>query len=221
MEKRELDLLSRLAKGIAKEFGSKCEVVVHDLESKDPNSTIVAIENGEVSGRKLGDGPSNVVLKALNSDPEQLHDKLAYLTKTEDGKVLRSSTIFYRNEAGKPIAVLGINYDTSLLWAIQDALHDFNNHEDEEPVAATATIPHNVTDLLDELIDESMRITGKPVALMTKEDKVKAIGYLNDAGAFLITTSGQKVCNYFGISKYTLYSYMDEAKSAREGEVKE
>ena len=101
MEKRELDLLSRLAKGIAKEFGSKCEVVVHDLESKDPNSTIVAIENGEVSGRKLGDGPSNVVLKALNSDPEQLHDKLAYLTKTEDGKVLRSSTIFYRNEAGK------------------------------------------------------------------------------------------------------------------------
>ena len=50
---------------------------------------------------------------------------------------------------------------------------------------------------------------------MTKEDKVKAIGFLNDSGAFLVTKAGQKVCNYFGISKYTLYSYMDEAKSQK------
>ena len=44
---------------------------------------------------------------------------------------------------------------------------------------------------------------------MTKEDKVRAIGFLNGAGAFLITKSGDKVANYFGISKYTLYSYID------------
>ena len=44
---------------------------------------------------------------------------------------------------------------------------------------------------------------------MTKEDKIKAIQFLNDAGAFLITKSGDKVAKYFGISKYTLYSYVD------------
>ncbi len=44
---------------------------------------------------------------------------------------------------------------------------------------------------------------------MTKEDKIKAINFLNDAGAFLITKSGDKVAKYFGISKYTLYSYVD------------
>ena len=54
---------------------------------------------------------------------------------------------------------------------------------------------------------------GKPVALMSKEDKVKAIRFLNDTGAFLITKSGGKVCKYFGISKYTLYSYIEEAKA--------
>ena len=42
---------------------------------------------------------------------------------------------------------------------------------------------------------------------MNKEDKVIAIQFLNDSGAFLITKSGDKVANYFGISKYTLYSY--------------
>ena len=78
-------------------------------------------------------------------------------------------------------------------------------------------IPQSVTELLDELIEQSVRVVGKPVALMTKEDKVKAIGFLNDSGAFLVTKSGQKVCNYFGISKYTLYSYMDEAKAQAQG----
>ena len=48
---------------------------------------------------------------------------------------------------------------------------------------------------------------------MSKEEKVRAIRYLNDTGAFLITKSGPKVCKFFGISKYTLYSYLDEARA--------
>ncbi len=211
MHDEEIDFLKRLAKGVAAQFGNDCEVVVHDLRSPDANSTIVAIENGHISGRKLGDGPSNVVLKALRADPARMHDKLAYLTKTEDGKMLKSTTVFLRDDAGEPYAVFAINYDTSLFMAMQNVLQGFtalSGPAEKNP----ETIPHNVTDLLDELIEQSVRIVGKPVALMTKEDKVKAIGFLNDSGAFLITKSGQKVCNFFGISKYTLYGYMDEAK---------
>ena len=48
---------------------------------------------------------------------------------------------------------------------------------------------------------------------LSKDDKVRAIRYLNDAGAFLITKSGDRVCKFFGISKYTLYSYIDESKA--------
>ena len=70
-----------------------------------------------------------------------------------------------------------------------------------------------VNDLLDELLDQSVRIVGKPVAMMNKEDKVKAIGYLNDAGAMLITKSGDKIAKFFGISKYTLYSYLDTSNT--------
>ena len=73
-------------------------------------------------------------------------------------------------------------------------------------------IVHNVNDLLDNLIEQSVALVGKPVALMSKDDKVAAIQYLNDAGAFLVTRSGDKVSNYFGISKFTLYSYMDTNK---------
>ena len=44
---------------------------------------------------------------------------------------------------------------------------------------------------------------------MNKEDKIRAIQFLNKAGAFLITKSGDKISKYYGISKYTLYSYID------------
>ena len=47
---------------------------------------------------------------------------------------------------------------------------------------------------------------------MTKEDKIQVIRYQNDAGAFLITKSGDKVANLLNISKFTLYSYMDAGK---------
>ena len=46
-----LQFLFQLARGIAGQFGPNCEVVVHDLASNDPESSIVAIENGHVTGR--------------------------------------------------------------------------------------------------------------------------------------------------------------------------
>ena len=50
MESGKLEELRHIARGIAAQFGPNCEVVVHDL-SQHPDHTIVAIENGHVSGR--------------------------------------------------------------------------------------------------------------------------------------------------------------------------
>ena len=205
-----LQFLFQLAKGISRQFGPNCEVVVHDLDSNDPNSSIVAIENGHVTGWKVGDGPSHVVLEALRSGRENLTDHLSYLTRTKDGKILKSSTIYVRDDDGEAIGIFAINYDITLMLAMEENLKQFTatDQDQREP----ERISRNVGDLLDELIEQSVKIVGKPVALMTKEDKVKAIQFLNETGAFLITKSGDKVCRFFGISKYTLYSYIDEAK---------
>lgn len=210
LEASTLQFLFKLAKGIASQFGPNCEVVVHDLATNDPESSIVAIENGQVTGRKVGDGPSHVVLEALRGENSQLQDHLSYLTKTRDGKILKSTTIYIRDDDGDPIGIFGINYDITLMLAMETALKQFTATEKEEK--EPESISRNVSDLLDELIEQSVKIVGKPVALMSKEDKVKAVQFLNETGAFLITKSGDKVCKFFGISKYTLYSYIDEAK---------
>ena len=55
-----------------------------------------------------------------------------------------------------------------------------------------------------------MALVGKPVVLMDREDKRRAIRFLSDSGALLITRSGDKIAAYFGISKYTLYNYLEK-----------
>ena len=210
MKKSFLDFYKRLAHAIAIQFGSNCEVVVHDLENNDIEHSIIAIENGHISGRKVGDGPSHIVLQALRNREHLEGDKLAYLTKTKDGKILKSSTVYIRDNNEKLIGIFAINYDISLMMAATDLLSNFV--ATAPGVTQAEPISMNVADLLDELIQQSTRIIGKPVALMTKEDKVRFVRLLNEAGAFLITKSGPKVCEYLGISKYTLYSYLDGIK---------
>ena len=62
--KDELSLFQKLLKGIAAQFGTQCEVVLHDY-SEDYNHTIIAIENGAVTGRKVGDCGTNLGLEIL------------------------------------------------------------------------------------------------------------------------------------------------------------
>ena len=208
LKESELEALRRIAKGIAAQFGSNCEVVVHEISERSTSNSIVAIENGHVTGRQLGDGPSQVVLEQLGKGDKCPEDHLCYLTRTPDGKLLKSTSVYIPSSDGKAGAVFGINFDISTLVMAEQALNSLTttlSSEEETP----ARITHNVNDLLDDLIEQSDRLVGKPVALMTKEDKVRAIRFLNDHGALLITKSGDKIANHFGISKYTLYSYLD------------
>ena len=208
----DLDFYKRLAKALAEEFGESCEVLVHDLTGGDPDHTIVAIENGHVSHRQTGDGPSLVALEAMQEkNQEKLKDRSGYLLRTHDGRIVKSSTVYIRNEQGGIDGIFCVNYDITNLLMAQKAVDSLLSHGDEPKTPAS--IPLNVNELLDDLIEQSVKKVGKPVALMSKDDKIAAIRFLNDAGAFLVTKSGDKISKYFGISKYTLYAYIDASKN--------
>ncbi len=202
----------QLAKGITGHFGDNCEVVIHDL-TEDEEHTIVFIENGHVTGRKVGDGSSRIVFEARNKKPEELEDRINYLTQTEGGRVLKSSTIYIRDNNGKVVGIFAINYDITNLMMVDYTLKSLitTKEDEEEPEKITK----GVNGLLSELIEESVKLVNKPVAQMNREDKIKAIKFLQDKGAFLITKSGDKVSKYFGISKFTLYNYIDVKENGK------
>lgn len=204
----ELERLKQMARGIATQFGSNCEVVIHEISEKSAYSSIIAIENGHVSGRKVGDGPSHVVLEQMGKNRNDTQDELCYLTRTPSGKILKSSSMYIRDDDGNICAIFCINYDISTLTMAENAIHAITQVE-HSPRSEPEKITLNVSDLLDDLIRQADELVGKPPALMNKDDKIKAVQFLNNQGAMLITKSGDKIAQHLGISKYTLYSYLD------------
>ena len=199
--------LCSLAHAIAVHYGKSCEVAVHDLTVENAaDSSIIYIENGEVTGRKVGNGASAVVLEELCQAEQNHEDRIGYFTMTSDGKALKSTTVYIRDDSGKVIAIFSVNQDITALSVAATALTELTAPTSG---AKPEKITPHVEELLDELLWKSTELIGKPVAMMNKEDKQRAIRWLNSKGALLITKSGDKIATYFGISKFTLYSYID------------
>lgn len=195
-------------KMIAMEFGDHCEVVLHDLV-KDYSHTIIEIVNNHVTGRQIGDCGSNLGLEVLRGSVKD-GDRYSYVTYTRDGKTLRSSTVYIKDDEGMVIGALCVNFDISELLKFEGFLKKFNQYE--IPEDSQEVFVNNVTQLLDFMIQDAEKHVGKSPENMTKEDKMQFLKFLDQKGAFMITKSGEKVWKYLGISKFTFYSYLEEIR---------
>lgn len=205
----EFAFFESLMKGLTAIFGTNCEVVLHDL-TDSYESTVVMIENGHVTDRRVGDCGSNLGLEVLRGTVRN-GDKYGYFTNTRDGRVLRSSSVYIRDDEGKVIGCLCINFDVSNLMVadktIRSLLSNGEGEKEEE------FFVNDVNQLLDALLQKAMEEVGKPVSYMTRDDRIRVVKYLDQKGAFLITKSGNRICQFLDISKFTLYSYLDEIHS--------
>ena len=86
----EFELFQSLMKGITAVFGTNCEVILHDL-TDGYESTVVWIENGQVTGRKVGDCGSNLGLEVLRGTDTR-GNKFGYTARTKDGRMLRCAS---------------------------------------------------------------------------------------------------------------------------------
>lgn len=208
--KDEMVLLQKIMKAVAAEMGPDCEVVLHDYEG-DYDRTIVAIENGHVTGRKVGDCGTNLGLEVLRGTVLN-GDEFNYLTQTKDGRMLKSSSVYFHDNSGKAIGALCINWDISEYLKASQALNGIVMTGSGQKQPVKEVISPNVGDILNSLIHESLNHVGKPVEKMTKEDKMKGLKYLDEKGAFLIKKAGDRVTEYYKISKYTLYNYLEQTQ---------
>ena len=107
-----IERLAILVEAIAKTFGSRCEVVLHDLRKLD--RSIVKIEHEYITGRKVGGSLTDLALRHIREN--MTNDLLLnYQTTTKDGRTLKSTTVQIRNRKKVPIAALCINIDITNL----------------------------------------------------------------------------------------------------------
>jgi predicted transcriptional regulator YheO len=205
-DKRIFDLLSRLTSTLGELLGHSTEVVLHDLRKTD--HSIVAISNPQVTGRKIGDTLDNLGIHLFES--HNFEDMANYETRTKTGKVLRSCSVFVRDNDGTAIGALCVNQDVSALLKLRDWI---DQALETSKAVEDVRLDHNVEDVLSQLIEDAIRSTGRSPNEFSREDKIAVISYLHARGAFLIRYSMEKVALLLGISKFSIYNYLNDMRT--------
>lgn len=210
-------------KAIAAMFGESCEVILHDVSKLE--RSIVMIENGHVTGRKVGSPMTDLGLYFLQSEQFKETTYLAnYQSETKSGDKLKSTSIFLRNSKKEIIGFLCINYDFSYLTNLGQKISDFcrvnsniqeenGNHNEDE------VFPDSLDELFNRVFDQMVKKTGVPVEKMKKADKINLVRMLNKRGIFLIAGAIEEVARRIHVTRYTIYNYLAEIKSWNNKEV--
>lgn len=191
-------------------FGPDVEFVLHDL-TLDYEHTIVDIRNGHITGREIGGTGDILGLEYIRNASEDNGTYYNFIEYTKEGKTLRSSTLFLRDENGNPSVCIAINEDITKSLELERYLHGRNRVDAEQP--NEDKYRGNVNDMLQHLMDQAQLMVGKNSAHMTKEDKIRYLEFLDKHGALLITYSNAQVCKALNISQFSLYNYLRMIRS--------
>ena len=218
MEERELHpnlkVVKQLVEGLKDMMGSRYEVILHDLSQVE--SSIVALE-GSVTDRHLGGSVTNYVLQLIRKYGKDVPNSINYKNVLSDGRLLRSSTIFIRDDDGEVVGCLCINQDlTDYLVGVNlfKELTSFNTLEDE-PEAGMEFFARDISEVMETIVSSELKLMAKPVAYMQKEDKLAIVDRLEDKGIFDVKGSVEYVAERLGVTNFTIYNYLKEVRFCR------
>ena len=200
--------------GLSLMLGSRYEVILHDLSHVE--NSIVAIY-GNVTNRKVGGPATNYLLQLLKTYGDDAPNSLNYRNVMPDGRVLRSSTIFIRDEKGHIIGSLCINQDlTDFIVAskLTQELTAFQRPSTEEE-HAEEFFAHDISDVMEDMVRTELELLQKPVAYMQKEDKLALVQRMENKGIFDVKGAVEYVAERLGVTNYTIYNYLKAIRSAK------
>lgn len=205
------DLAKRTADTITEMFGKNCEVAVHDFFNLD-ESLIYLV--GDITDRDIGSPATNLVLKELKKPSMDAKDITNYQTHSNNGIMLKSSTIFLRDNEHKIIGALCINYNLNDLMSIEGMLQNFLSFNNQEE--SSENFNTSVYDVINEMINQVSKKFSKPPASLSLEEKIEFTSQLDDKGVFLIKGSTEYVATIFGVSKFTIYNYLQKNNAQKQ-----
>ncbi len=207
-----LTFLDTLAVVISEMFGQHCEVVISDLDNID--KSVLSIYNGKVTGRRVGD-PLNTRSEELIERSKGGYNINYKKANKKTKKEIKSSTIV-TNAFGRNISFC-INYDCDEISAIHKTLKKFLSMGEEV---------YDEFDNYDngELAERKFKIElekmNKPIVEMNKKDRIELISNLKEAGVFKIQKSVPYIAEQMGLSRYTIYNYLNEIEEKEKNKKK-
>lgn len=202
--KTEFKIYNHIALALIKLLYPFAEVVIHNFKKDN----IEAIYNS-FSKREIGDNSYIDFLELdLISDQEIIgpYEKINY-----DGRKLKSISIVIRNELEEAIGLLCINIDISVFEQYRDLLQNFLSYEVETKEETKQKIFKN--DLYEQIncfIHNYCKIKHLNVSYLTKNEKQDIILALKERGAFKGVNATSYISRILGISRATVYNYVNK-----------
>lgn len=215
-----IDNLSAIMDAFSSVAGKNMEVVLHDLTQ--PDASVLKIINGHISGRQPGsslhEGPENDLgflgllgqeKPSNDTQPVVFSD---YRTVSLQGRPLRSATVLFKDEAGKPALSLCFNADYSAAEAAREALALLM----PSTVAAHERNPTGLEDKMNDIIRTCIPPSGHLRVGSTKKEKVDIVRQMQAQGLFIVRGGVEKAAKVLGVTRYTIYNYLDQIKQDKQ-----
>ncbi|MBU1342415.1 MAG: PAS domain-containing protein [Proteobacteria bacterium] len=209
--------LKQLANLMTQMFGDNCEVAIHDLTTQHMHLIYIT---GNVTRRVPGAPVTDAVAKYLIRDGHQVKDRHCFMTLTDDGRELKSSTSYIRDSKGKVIAAFCINFNTTDHHNAIQLLMSFVNKNASDKITdgMTDNLPErmsfSIDNTVDSLFEQSVAEIGKRPASMITDEKIRLVKLLEKKGAFQIRGVVSQVALRLGVSNFTIYNYLKKIRAA-------
>ena len=198
-------------------FGTHCEVILHDFSN--PQNSVVYTRNNTVTNRQVGESFTEYFVKEVLLSRKFEDDcSVNYMMTGSSGQTVKSSTALIRDSGGRVIGALCVNIDVTCLANVLSQLSELMGMEPPSlSLEKEVEVRPHIKEIVDDIIDQT--IGSQDVELLSREQKIELIRFMNAKGIFLIKGATDKVADRMNISKVTVYSYLDEIKKGKREDI--
>jgi predicted transcriptional regulator YheO len=205
---RRLEAIADIIEPLARSLGKHCEIVLHDY--RVPDRWLVAVA-GKVTERRVGSAMSGAGLSAL-AEGRAAQDRLNYLAKVPNGRVINSSTIVLRDANRRVFGARCINLDVTKLRHAARILNALIGHDVKPEPTAFAD---NIRDVIDASVRDEL--DGRSVTTLSRNDRLEIVRALDARGVFNVKRAVGQVAAVLGVSRTTAYTCLQTIREEAVG----
>lgn len=206
-----MEQAKKLVPFLGEVLGGSNEIVLQDVNPD--KMEIVAIANGNVSGRSVGAPMTDLSLKMISEGSWQTSDyECNYTGVTKEGRQLKSSTFFIK-EDGKLVGMLCINQDVGRYRELSNEILELGGIEAAPDNVAKKI--ENFSESISEMTATAIRDTlgsesNIPLNRLKQSERMRIVEKLNERGVFMMRGSVSSVANELECSEASIYRYLSK-----------
>lgn len=138
--------------------------------------------------------------------------------------MLRSSTMYIKDDSGKLVGLLCINFDDTRYQELSTKLFQLCHPDEfvEQNIVVRADLlqsdskeeneqeqyPSSMASITDDAIEQAMQQNPVPIDRLTQEEKIRIVKLLDDKGVFLLKGAVGQVAKQLHSSTASIYRYL-------------